>query len=235
MGKIGKKRAVSSRRPLRGEEQKKIAGLTEHELATRAGVSRSTVQRWKRGTSNNKKLMAALTDTYKEILREKNKQLTDYHKDIGADDTVIQKKAQTLLGMTNITDESFIEQAEKITSSKTFDVSGEKEWRQKVSDALGLENEDLDRALDVNKYLLKEIERLSGESTFVDFMRKKYGFDVYNYDSWQRVQLVKKLTFTKTGRRRNTTKVIQHLNEEYKKYKEQKNLKLKSRYNLNRR
>lgn len=235
MGKIGKKRAVSSRRPLRGEEQRKIAGLTERELAARAGVSRSTVQRWKRGTSKNEKLMAALTDTYKEMLREKNKQLTEYHKDIGVDDTIIQKRAQTLLGMTDVTDESFIKQAEQILSTQTIEVSGEKEWRQKVSDALGLKDEDLDRALDINKYLLKEIERLSAESTFADFMMKKYKFNIYGYDSAQRVALVKKLTFTKTGRRRNTDKVIKRLNNEYKKYKEQRSLKLKSRYNLNRR
>lgn len=233
MGKIGKKRAVSSRRPLRGEEQRKIAGLTERELAERAGVSRSTVQRWKRGTSKNEKLMAALTDTYKEMLREKNKQLTEYHKDIGVDDTVIQKRTQTLLGMTNVTDESFIKQAEQILSTQTIEVSGEKVWRQKVSDALGLKDEDLDRALDINKYLLKEIERLSAESTFADFMRKKYKFNIYDYDSAQRIALVKKLTFTKTGRRRNTDKVIKRLNREYEKYKEQRSLKLKSRYNLN--
>ena len=169
--------------------QRKIGGLKEMELARLAGVSRSTVQRWKRGTSNNEKLMKTLQGILEEQLREKVKDIKEYHEENDLPTSHFERVSELLLGKLENNDdvsELIISKLEKLLSAKTSTAAGEDSWRENVRVAaertFGLVGEELDEGLDI----FNDIEK---DATVREYLEKEYGiYDIY--DSKQRVKLI---------------------------------------------
>lgn len=191
-------RKKSKKRPLQVGSQRGIGGLKEMELARMAGVSRSTVQRWKRGTSNNEKLMKTLQGVLEEQLRDKIKTIKDYHKENDLPTSHFERVGELLLGELEKSDgasELAISKLEKVLSSKTSTVAGEEDWRKNVRSAaertFGLVGDELDEALDV----FNDVEK---NATIRDYLEREYGLNNI-YDSKQRVKLISIINSAITG------------------------------------
>lgn len=188
----------NKKKPLPVGSQRGIGSLKEMELARMAGVSRSTVQRWKRGTSNNEKLMKTLQGVLEEQLRDKIKAIKDYHKENDLPTSHFERVGELLLGNLENDDaasELSISKLEKMLSSKTSTVYGEEDWRRNVRSAaertFGLVGDELDEALDV----FNDIEK---NATIREYLEREYGLNNI-YDSKQRVKLISIINSAITG------------------------------------
>ena len=209
-------RKKSKKRPLQVGSQRSIGGLKEMELARMAGVSRSTVQRWKRGTSNNEKLMKTLQGVLEEQLRDKIKTIKDYHKENDLPTSHFERVGELLLGELEKSygaSELAISKLEKVLSSKTSTVYGEEDWRRNVRSAaertFGLVGDELDDALDV----FNDIEK---NATIRDYLEREYGLNNI-YDSKQRVKLISIIDISITGDIKGFYEVLKRDAVEWKK------------------
>lgn len=185
----------SKRKPLSGSSRKEIAGLSNAELAARAGVSVRTVQRYKAGTSLNKKVMEEIVKEYDVQLKEKQIKLKEY---IGEDKTTpLLSKIELLRGQdflnfknkTGLELEKTIKKVEKILESQTITAEGYEKWKDNVRTAaektFGFTGERLTSAISAfNKLMEDDITRT--------YLESKYNKG-RQFDSKQRVETINKI------------------------------------------
>lgn len=185
----------TNRVQLFGSNRKEIAGLSNKDLADRAGVSVRTVQRYKSGTSFNKRVMEEIQKEYNKQILEKQKILKDY---VGKNETsgvlrnIEIKRGYGLLDYENKTVEELekaINLSESILQMKTLTPEGFEEWKSNTRSAaertFGVSGDRLDSALSAfNRLMEDDITR--------SYLENKYNSG-RSFDSKQRVNVIRKL------------------------------------------